>query len=164
MLKLISLVMVGYSYFLIKTTIPHLPQRIPTHFNAAGIPNGWGSANTLWVLLGAQALTWAIFLTVPYIGQLSPGAVHLGARRLTDFPRAQRQRVLSMLDDMAGYMSMVMNLFFVFVLRRIIQAATQPIPHLHMFWPLALLMAGMFAITLYYLEQFRRAAGREARE
>ena len=63
-----------------------------------------------------------------------------------------------MLNDMAGYMSIVMNLFFVFMLHEIIQAATQPIPHIHMFWPLVLLMGGTLGIMLYYLGQFRRAA------
>ena len=158
MLNLIPIVIVVYSYFLIKTSIPNLPRCIPTHFNAAGAPNGWGSPDTLWVLLGAQALTCAIFLIVPYVGQLSPGAVHLGTRRLNDFPPAQRERVLSMLDDMTGYMSIVINVFFLFVLHKIIQSAAQPIPRLHMFWPLALLMVGTFAIVLYYLDQFRRAA------
>ena len=34
MLPLISFLMVAYSYFLIRTNLPHLPTRIPTHFNA----------------------------------------------------------------------------------------------------------------------------------
>jgi uncharacterized membrane protein len=158
MLQLISLVMVIYSYFLIRTNLPKLPRSIPTHFNAAGVADGWGSPDTLWVLLGAQALTCAVFLMVPYLGQRNPGAVHFGSRRLSEFPPAQRVRMVAMLNDMAGYMSVVMNLFFVFTLHEIIQAATQAHPHIHMLWPLALLMGGMFGITLYYLGRFRRAA------
>jgi uncharacterized membrane protein len=157
-LQLISLVMVIYSYFLIQTNLPHLPRHIPTHFNAAGVADGWGSPDTLWVLLGAQALTCAVFLIVPYVGQRFPGAVHFGSRRLSDFSPAQRSRLVPMLNNMAGYLSIVTNLFFVFMLRGIIRAATQPIPRIHMFWPLALLMGGMFGIMLYYLGKFRRAA------
>jgi len=67
MLQLISLVMVIYSYFLIQTNISKLPRLIPTHFNAAGVANGWGSPDTLWILLGAQALTTVVFLAVPYL-------------------------------------------------------------------------------------------------
>ena len=158
MLQLISLVMVAYSYFLIYTSIPNLPRSIPTHFNGAGAPNGWGSPETLWIFLGAQALTTAIFFAVPYLGQLSPGAVHVGARRLTDFPLAQRARMLSTLADMAGYLSIVMNLFFIFVLREIIQAVAQPIPHIQMFRPMAFLLGGSLVIVIYYLAQCRRAA------
>jgi uncharacterized membrane protein len=158
MLQLISLVMVIYSYFLIQTNLPKLPRYIPTHFNAAGVADGWGSPDTLWVLLGSQALTCVVFLIVPYLSQRTPGAVHFGSRKLSDFPPAQRVRMVAMLNDMAGYMSIVMNLFFIFMLHEIIQAATQPHPHIHMLWPLALLMGGMFGITLYYLGRFRRAA------
>ena len=56
MLKLISLALALYSCFLIQTNLPKLPRSIPTHFNAAGEPNGWGSPDTLWILLGVQVL------------------------------------------------------------------------------------------------------------
>jgi len=158
MLQLISLILVIYSYFLIQTNIPKLPRIIPTHFNAAGVANGWGSPDTLWFLLGAQALTCGVFLIIPYVGQRFPGAVHFGTRRLSDFSAAQRARMLPILNDMAGYLNIVMNLFFVYMLHEIIHVAAQPIPQLHMFWPLALLMGGMFGIMLYYLGKFRRAA------
>lgn len=158
MLQLVSLVMLIYSYFLIQTNLPKLPRRIPMHFNAAGVADGWGSPDSLWVVLGAQALTCVVFLVVPYLGQQIPGAVHFGSRRLSDFPPAQRPGMVRILNDMAGYLSIVMNLFFVYTLDEIIRAATQPIPRIHTFWPLALLMGGMFGIMLYYLGKFRRAA------
>ena len=161
MLQLISLVMVVYSYFLIQTNLPKLPQSIPTHFNAAGVANGWSSPNTLWILLGVQVLTCAVFLIVPYLGQRFPGAIHVGTRRLSDFSPSQRARMLPLLNNMTGYMSIVMNLFFVFMLREIIQAATQPIPHIRPLFPMVLLLGGMFGIMLYYLRQFRRVAQSE---
>jgi len=156
MLQLISLVMLAYSYFLIQTNLPNLPARMPTHFNAAGVADGWGSPDVLWVLLGAQALTCTVFLLVPFLGQRFPGAVHFGSRRLNDFPPAQRERVLPLLNEMAGYLSVVMNLFFVLMLHEMIQAATQPIPHLHLLFPLVLLFGGMIGITLYYLAKVNR--------
>jgi uncharacterized membrane protein len=158
MLQLISLVMVVYSYFLIRTSIPNLPRVIPTHFNAAGVANGWGSPDTLWFLLGAQALTSVVFLIVPYMGQRYPHAVHFGSRRLSDYSPVQRARMLPLLNDLAGYLSIVMNLFFVIMLRRVIQAAAQPIPELQTFWPMALLVGGSLGIMLYYLVRFHRAA------
>ena len=158
MLQLISLVMVVYSYFLIQTNLPKLPRSIPTHFNAAGVADGWGSPDTLWLLLGVQAFTCVVFLIVPYVGQRFPGAIHVGSRRLSDFSPAQRARMLPMLNDMVAYLCIVMNLFFVLMLRAIIQAAAQPFPHIQVFWPLGLFVGGTLGITLYYLVQFRRAA------
>jgi len=50
------------------------------------------------------------------------------------------------------------------MLHEIIQAAAQPIPDLHMFWPVVLLGGGMVGIQLYYLGKFRRAAQSEGDE
>lgn len=40
-----------------------IPDTVPTHFNAAGEPDGWGNKINLWILLGIGLLTW-ILLTV----------------------------------------------------------------------------------------------------
>lgn len=37
---------------------PSLPERVPTHFNAAGEPDAWGSPITLVVLLGVSVGLW----------------------------------------------------------------------------------------------------------
>ena len=158
MLRLVSLVMLIYSFFLIETTLPKLPRSIPTHFNAAGVADGWGSPDTLWFLLGAQALTCVIFLIVPFLGQLSPGAVHFGSRKLSDFPPAQRVRLLTMLNDMAAYMNILVNVFFVLMLLDILRAAADPNPHLHPLFPMVLLMGGMAGILIYYTRLSYRAA------
>jgi len=158
MLQLISLVILIYCYFLVQTSLPKLPGVIPTHFNADGVANAWGSPDVLWFVLGAQALTCAIFLIVPYLGQRIPQAIHFGSRRLSDFPPAQRPRMVAMLNDLAGYLNIVMNLFFVIMLREMIRSATEPIPRIHVRLPLAFLVGGMFGVMLYYLGKFRRAA------
>jgi len=62
MQRLIALGLAFYSFFLIKTNMPRLPERIPTHFNAAGEANGWGSPDSLWVLLVLQVLVCGLFL------------------------------------------------------------------------------------------------------
>ena len=158
MLQLISLVLLIYSFFVTRTTIPTLPPRIPVHFNAAGHPNGWGSPDVFWVLLGAQALCTVLFIAVPYLGQLAPGAVHFGRRRLSDFPPKQRPRLLAILSDMSACMSIVMNLFFVLMLHEMIRAVTEPMPRLHPMFPLGMLIAGMASVTIYYFCKFNAAA------
>ena len=90
-----------------------------------------------------------------------PRRVHFGSRRLSDFSPAQRVRMIPMLNNMAGCLGIVMNLFFVFMLQKVIQAAAQPIPHLYMFWPMALLLGGTLGIVLYYLWQMRRTTQSE---
>ena len=160
MLQLISLLLLACSFILIRTSILSLPSTIPTHFNAEGAANGWGSPNTLWFLLGAQALTCAVFLVVPYVGRQFPGAVHFGSRRLSDFPAAQRPRLLAILNQMAAWLSIVINLFFVFMLREIIHAATQRVPHFHPRGIMLFLLGAMPAVLMFYLWKFQRAATR----
>ena len=84
--------------------------------------------------------------------------VHLGSRRLSDYSPAQRARMIPMLNDMAGCMGIVMNVFFVWLLDQIIHAATQPRPQIRMLGPLALLLGGMLGILFYYLAKFRQVA------
>ncbi len=50
-----------------------LPERIATHFNEAGVANGFGAKGTLWVLVGIAVLLYVV-LTV--VGSL-PGVVNL---------------------------------------------------------------------------------------
>jgi uncharacterized membrane protein len=158
MLQLISLVMLGYAFFLVRASLPELPPRIPTHFNAAGDPDGWGRPDVLWHVLGAQALVTVVFLIVPYLGQRFPSLIHFGSRRMSDFTTSQRERMLPMLNDMAGYLSIVMNIFFTYMLRAIIQAAQQIHPSLHMGWPLGFLLGGTACILVYYFWKFSLAA------
>jgi len=157
MLRLVSLAMVLYSYFLVRTSLPELPQRIPTHFNAAGEPNGWGSPDTLWTLLGVQILVSVIFLGVPYLGQRFPQTVNLGLRRLSDYTPEQRLRILPLLHDWMGYMSILANLFFVAMLHDFIHATEQPHPRLHIGWPLGFLLGSTLCLTVYYLRRINRA-------
>ena len=158
MLQLASLLMMVYSFVLIEISVGKLPARIPTHFNAAGNADGWGSPDTLWVLLLAQVVTGLIFVGVPLIGQRWPQAVNLGTRRLSDFTPEQQARILPLLRDMTGYMSVLLNLFFVVMLRQIIAAATAVHPHLFVPWPLGIMLAGFVLITVYYLRRIFRVA------
>jgi uncharacterized membrane protein len=158
MLQLISVLLMAYSYFLIRTNLPHLPARIPTHFNAAGAADGWGSPDTLWILLGVQILSNLVFLLVPFLSRRYPGLVHLGTRNLSDYTPAQRTRILPLLSEMTALMGVVMNLFFSWVLNQIIKAVTQPIPHIAIVGPMVLLIGGSLVLTFYYLARIRRAA------
>lgn len=39
---------------------PELPERVPTHFNATGAPDGWGSKTSMWFLPGMAVLLYAL--------------------------------------------------------------------------------------------------------
>jgi uncharacterized membrane protein len=151
--RLFTLALAIYSFFLIKTRIPLLPARIPTHFNAAGEANGWGSPDTLWFLLLVQVLICGLLLAMPLIGLRYPGSVHLGRRRLSDFGPEVRERIMPLFTDMMGTMSVLLSLLFSFLLHEIIQAASSSQPHFSPKWELGLFLAGTAVTLIYYLSR-----------
>ncbi|MDX1907095.1 MAG: DUF1648 domain-containing protein [Bacteroidia bacterium] len=50
-------------------TYPSLPETIPTHFNLAGVPDGWGSRATLWALPGVATLICILLTVLSYFPQ-----------------------------------------------------------------------------------------------
>jgi len=101
---------------------PQLPERIPTHFGADGLPDGWGERTLLsWFLLPliAVALTLAMY-GFRAVMPRHPGWVNLpDQRRLSDLPEAARGPVLEMFS---GFLALVQaQLLVIFA---IIQHAT----------------------------------------
>ena len=158
MTKFVAAVLALYSCILIETSLPHLPSRIPVHFNLAGQPDGWGSPHTLWVLLGSQVLIAGLLLSMSIWGRRFPQAVHLGTRRLSDFTPAQRQRVWPLLDQMAGWMSVAAGLFFVDIIRESIRAAESSRPRFHQAGAPLVFVVVMVGLALYYMWRINKAA------
>ena len=158
MQRLIALGLAFYSFFLIKTNMPRLPERIPTHFNAAGEANGWGSPDSLWVLLVLQVLVCGLFLGVPLLSRRYPDSVNLGTRKLSDLTPAQRERVMPIFSDMMGYMSILFGLLFSVLLRGNIHAALSSHPRLSPWWGLCVFLAGLVATFIYYVRRINAAA------
>jgi uncharacterized membrane protein len=155
-----------YSFILIKTNIASLPARIPTHFNAAGEANGWGSPNTLWFTLLIQVVTCGVILTVPFLGRRFPGLVHVGFRKLSDFTPEQQKRIMPLLKQMGDYMSVVMSLLFAFLIYEMIRAASSSDPRISIGWTLVVFLGSNATILIYFMRRingFTRqdVAGRE---
>jgi uncharacterized membrane protein len=153
MQRLIAIGLAFYSFFLILTNLPRLPARIPTHFNIAGEVDGWGSPDTLWFLLLAQVLTCGLLLLVPLLARRFPGSVNIGFQKLSDFPPAQRERIIPLFDDMMGYMSVLLSLLFAILLRGTIHAALSSHPHFAPWWVLGFFLACLATTVIYYLRR-----------
>ncbi len=158
MLKVVAAALALYSYFLIQSSLPRLPAHIPTHFNLAGKPDGWGSPHVLWLLLGTQVLIAGLMLFIPFLGRRIPGAVHLGSRKLSDFTPEQRELVMPLLEQMAGVMSVAASLFFAYLIREMIRAAEQPGSKTHPGWAAGLFAGSLVGVSLYYTRRIDRVA------
>jgi len=164
MQRLVTLALALYSFLLIETNIARLPARIPTHFNGAGEANGWGSPDTLWLLLVVQVLICGLFLAVPLLGRRFPGSVNVGTQRLSDFTPAQQERIMPLFSDMMGYMSVLLGLLFSVLLRETIHAASSAHPHLSLWWELGVFLAGTAATLIYYFRRFDAVANETGKE
>jgi len=60
-LELIPLFLLGFTLYFALSNYNALPDTIPTHFNAQGIADDWGSKNTLFFLLGLNAFIYILF-------------------------------------------------------------------------------------------------------
>lgn len=156
--KIVAAALAIYSYFLIQTSLPNLPSRIPTHFNFAGQPDGWGSPHTLWVLLAFQVLTACAMLSISFWARRFPRTVHLGTRRFSDCTPEQRELILPLLDQMAGFMGVVTSLFFIYLIREAIRAAGAARPQFHQGWAPVLFVSGMVGVSLYYVWRINQVA------
>jgi uncharacterized membrane protein len=156
--KIIAAALAIYSSFLIQSSLPHLPARIPIHFNMAGQPTGWGSPRTLWVLLAFQVLLAVLMLSILFWGRRFPGAVNLGTRSLGDYTPEQRERIWPLLDQMAGWMCVATSLFFVYLIRESIRAVGSPNPRFHSGWVPLLFVGGMAGLVIYFVSRINREA------
>lgn len=171
MLRLLTAVVILYSYFEIKTSLPLLTARIPTNSNPAGRPIGFLIGNGLWINLFLQILISGLLLAVPYVGRWYPGAVHFGWRCLSDYTPKQRERIMPLLRDMVGLASLLVSLVFGLCTHLRIHAALSSGPRLPVDWfkhvisselqLMAGMAVGLGVITFYYVGRFDAEAGGE---
>ena len=151
MQRVIALILALYSFLLIESNYHKLPARIPTHFNSAGEPNGWGSPGTLWILLLTQVLLGSLFLAIPLLARRFPATFNIGSVKLSDLSAEQQDRIMPMFTSMMGNMCVLVCLLIAVLLHGTIKAALPPHPRLAPWW----VMGSFFSCTavniIYYM-------------
>jgi uncharacterized membrane protein len=150
--ELISLAALGTLAFITVNVFygPHpLPQRIPTHFDAAGHANGWGSPSRL-LLIPVVAL--ALYLLLTVVAQF-PKAFNYPVK-VTESNRAQLEGLaLSLLACVKAEMLV----FFVWIGLAMIQAARHPETGLEPYAVFVFLGILLAAIIGHIVAMFRTA-------
>ena len=150
MQRIITLVLALYSFFLIESNIHKLPARIPTHFNAAGEADGWGSLNTLWILLLSQVLVGGLFLVIPLLARRFPATFNIGSVKLSALSAEQQDQIVPQFSNMMGNMSVLVCLLLTVLLHSTIHAALPPHPRLAAWWVMGSFFACTAVNTIYY--------------
>jgi uncharacterized membrane protein len=64
--ELIALAGLVFAALVVADFYTRLPERIATHFNEAGVANGFGARSTLWVLVGIALLLYATLSAISW--------------------------------------------------------------------------------------------------
>lgn len=137
--------------------LPRLPSRIATHFDAAGLPNGWN---------GAEALTRDIALMIATFAALFLAAglvdhVPMSAMRLPGGPRerdaAKEKAAKAYIRDWARWSIVLTLALIAFVIGRVLAANLQPAPRLgnEMFLALGAYLIATGAMLFALIRRFR---------
>jgi uncharacterized membrane protein len=94
-----------------------LPQRIPTHFNAIGEPNAWGSPSTLWLLPAVAAF---VFLLISVVS-LYPASFNFPVRSTP----VNRPRLVALTIQMMAWVKVELVCLFLYIQWTIIESVRQ---------------------------------------
>lgn len=125
-----------------------LPARVPTHFNAAGSPDAWGSASALWLLPAIAAI---LYLLMTWVAR-HPAAFNFPVR-VTPF---NRQRLQDVALSMIAWLKAELLSFFAFIQWTIVRAARHPDRAISPV-PMPLLLAAVFLTVGIHLVAIFRA-------
>jgi uncharacterized membrane protein len=68
--ELIALAGLVFAWAVVTDFYSRLPERIATHFNEAGVANGFGARSTLWVLVGIALLLYATLSAISWMPRM----------------------------------------------------------------------------------------------
>ena len=68
--ELIALAGLVFTVAVVADFYSRLPERIATHFNGAGVANGFGARSTLWVLVGIAVLLYAMLSVINWVPRI----------------------------------------------------------------------------------------------
>lgn len=146
---------------------PSLPERLPMHFNAQGLPDRiaprciWSWFPLPILSTGMTAFMLGIGAAVLSLSVRRPDMVNIPSKEkfLALGPEA-RTRVLEPLRAMLFGMPLVVNLIFCYVLLGIYAVATETMRVLPL-WPVALLIASQLIFTIGSIYAIQRAIRQE---
>ena len=146
--ELIAVAGLVFSAAVVADFYSRLPERIATHFNGAGVANGFGARSTLWVLVGIAVLLYATLSAI----SLVPRVVNLKR------PLAPEREKVVLAESMAmvGWIKAAVCWMFAYICLAMVrngmglQAGLGP-------WFLPATLVVVFGTCAFYLVRISRA-------
>jgi uncharacterized membrane protein len=129
--------------------IPRLPERVATHFDAAGAPNGWGSPTLLARDVAMMVAFFATtFLAIGLIDLLPVTAIRVSGGRKLD--AVGKKAVVAYVRDWARWFLILTMALLALAMGRVFQANLSPAPRVgaEMFWFLGAYLAAAGAMLI----------------
>lgn len=125
-LELIPLFLLVFTLYLALSNYTTLPDTIPTHFNAEGIADDWGSKTTIFFILGLNALIYVIFtvLNIWFAVAKDPRAlINLPSRWKAALDDTKLEKLRVTLNRYLFLLKIVMQGLFTYILHIMIEIA-----------------------------------------
>jgi Protein of unknown function (DUF1648) len=110
----IALVGLVFTVALVAEFYTRLPERLATHFNAAGEANGFGGRSSLWVLVGVAALLYGLLTAINFLPPVMISLRALGPER--------RRVIWTSVLSMVGWVKAEMVLVFAYLCVAIVRS------------------------------------------
>jgi uncharacterized membrane protein len=136
---------------------PSLPERVATHFNTSGVPNGWSSRSGLVRVLGLPvALFTALFVAAGWLDRIPARFMNLPRREYWLAPE-RREATYAALRDGLRWFLLVTFATLGFVLLAGLRANLTAPPHLALnpLLPLAGFVAAAVGLAVWLRSRFR---------
>ena len=120
----------------------YLPDRIPTHFNAAGQPDDYGGKNSIWLLPGVGLFTYLMF---SYINKMKPSNFSYPTKITPENAASKYRNTLEMLR----WMKLLLMVLFLYLVWMTIQAGLGNTAGLHS-WFIWVFLAAVAVPIVYF--------------
>jgi len=107
-LAVLTVALAVYSYVEIKTGLPLLTARIPTHSGMTA-PVGEVLSTGLYITWFLQLILAALLLGAPYV---AADKIHFGSWRLGRYTPEQQDRILPSLRELTGLLALLLSFYF----------------------------------------------------
>ena len=159
-LEAVPLLLLGLILYLTFSSYPALPDTIPSHFDARGLPDGWGPKTTLLILPGMSFLVYALItgITVLLAATKNPrGMINLPAKMKERLSKAQVELLRAMLVRCLLALKILVLGLDAWLLYSNIEVASNRATGIG-YWPFAFLAAIVIVIGWMLFRIFRIAA------
>ena len=159
-LELIPLFLLILMIYLTLTNYPALPDRIPTHFNMQGFPDGWGSKNEIIIYPGMSLFVYALITSISIALAVTKNPLKLinlpaGIKKSLSTAQAEKLRVF-LVRSIFALKVLVLGLYL-YLLFSNIEVAFKRITGIGEYWPLIFVAAILLLVGFMLFRSFRIA-------